>query len=124
MISIFTPFWFLSAPLVQYKTSTRNECFFLFFCFFVPLDIFSFTDPPPPCLEGCKPRASPSQAIIESFPSQPWLTLLHVVGAIFDYFSLLLYCPSCLPISILEGCLGVSTRAFFRSMKSCLGNLR
>ena len=32
----------------------------------------SLSDPPSPCLEACKPRASPSQAIIESFSSQPW----------------------------------------------------
>lgn len=30
---------------------------------------------------------------------------------------ILLYCPSCLPISMLRGCLRVSTRALFRSME-------
>lgn len=68
MISIL---WFTylvsSPPLVR-----GMSFFFVFFLSWKYSVLFPFTDPPSPCLEACKPRASPSQAIIESFPSQPW----------------------------------------------------
>lgn len=85
MISIFFIFYLFSS--FSHPCTIHGEgvyVFFVFlFCFFfgcaighVILVLFSFTDSPPRRLasRACKPRASPSQAIIESFLSQPWFT--------------------------------------------------